>query len=259
MVTLQQYDEFTQKTYNPIEKFEGFCEEFRRAWNKYSNPEDKGFRIKKILITNFFMDFTWKKLNFPETNKIEYVKKYVSDLKLRTDPEDYVYFHDVLYKIIYFQMGQKIQRNNPQNAIIFKIERKVYGYVKKMIQNYIKSHNIIKDKNINPFQTFNPLTSHLYFKITYLYLKSFVQFYNENVENMVEKEEINESLSSESHSASISEEKQGNNIIIGEKTPNDEEEQSVKINKQLEGIKDNISSIHNKNSGIVSKIISEIN
>ena len=259
MVTLQQYDEFTQKTYNPIEKFEGFCEEFRKAWNKYSSPEDKGFRIKKILITNFFMDFTWKKLNFPEANKIEYVKKYVSDLKLRTDPEDYVYFHDVLYKIIYFQMGQKIQRNNPQNAIIFKIEKKVYGYVKKMIQNYIKSHNIIKDKTINPFQTFNPLTSHLYFKITYLYLKSFVQFYNENVENMVQKEEINESNSSESHSGSISEEKQGNNIIIGEKRTNNDDEQSIKINKKLDGIKDNISSIHNKNSGIVSKIVSEIN
>jgi len=156
-------------------------------------------------------------------------------------------------------MGQKIQRNNPQNAIIFKIEKKVYGYVKKMIQNYIKSHNIIKDKNLNPFQTFNPLTSHLYFKITYLYLKSFVQFYNENVENMVEKEEINESNSSESHSASISEEKQGNNIIIGEKSPKNDDEQSVKINKQLDGIKDNISSIHNKNSGIMSKINSEIN
>ena len=76
---------------------------------------------------------------------------------------------------------------------------------------------------------------------------------------MVQKEEINESNSSESHSGSISEEKQGNNIIIGEKRTNNDEEQSIKINKKLDGIKDNISSIHNKNSGIVSKIVSEIN
>jgi len=127
MVTLQQYDEFTQKTYNPIEKFEGFCEEFRKAWNKYSSPEDKGFRIKKILITNFFMDFTWKKLNFPEANKIEYVKKYVSDLKLRTDPEDYVYFHDVLYKIVVKQMGGNVDKTNPDNQLVVKTEKN--GYV----------------------------------------------------------------------------------------------------------------------------------
>ena len=41
------------------------------------------------------MDFNWKKLNFPESNKLESVKKYVLDLKLRTDPENYVLTNDI--------------------------------------------------------------------------------------------------------------------------------------------------------------------
>ena len=113
MVILQQYDEFTQKSYNPIEKFEIFSEEFKEVWNKYSEPKDKGYRIKITLIQNFFMDFNWKKLNFPEVNRLEYIKKYVLDLKLRTYP--YVYFHDIIYKIIVKQMSQSIERDNPDN------------------------------------------------------------------------------------------------------------------------------------------------
>ena len=189
MVTLQQYDEFTQKSYNPIEKFEIFSEEFKEAWNKYSEPQDKGFRIKKILITNFFMDFNWKKLNFPESNKLESVKKYVLDLKLRTDPENYVYYHDVIYRIIVRQMGQNIERDNPDNAVVLKTEKKVGEYVRIMISDYIKSHKIAKKAEKNPFKTFNPLTSHLYFKISYIYLKTFINYYKENSEIIKQKEE----------------------------------------------------------------------
>ena len=57
MVTLQQYDEFTGKNYNPIEKFEGFLAEFNNSWNKFSTPEDKGIRIKQASVIHFFMDF----------------------------------------------------------------------------------------------------------------------------------------------------------------------------------------------------------
>jgi hypothetical protein len=85
MVTLQQYDEFTKKNYNPIEKFSIFLVEFNNSWNKFSNYKDRGYRIKKGLVINFFMDYNWKKLNFPEQRKLDYVKKYVSDLKLITD------------------------------------------------------------------------------------------------------------------------------------------------------------------------------
>ena len=182
MVTLQQYDEFTNKSYNPVEMFESFLNDFKSSWNKYSSSKDNGYRIKKILIANFFVEFNWKKLNFPEINRLEHIKKYVSELKLRTDPENYVYFHDVLFKIIVKQMGAKVDRTLPENAIIIKEEKKIAEIIKKKINKYILEHEINKNKLKNPLNTFNPLTSHLYFKISYLYFKTFINYYKENVE-----------------------------------------------------------------------------
>jgi len=182
MVTIQQYDEFTGKKYNPIEKFESFLSGFNNAWNKYSTPEDNGFRIKKGLITNFFMDFNWKKLNFPEFRKSEHIKKYVADLKLRTDEEDNVYYLDIIYKVLLRQMGSQIDRNNADNALIFRTEKKVYNEVKEIINKYIASHQKSINKEKYNLITFNPYTSHLYYKISYLYMKSFLQIYKENSE-----------------------------------------------------------------------------
>ena len=182
MVTLQQYDEFTGKNYNPIEKFESFLADFNNAWNKYSTPEDKGFRIKKGLVTNFFNDFNWKKLNFPEHRKLEHIKKYVSELKLRTDDEDNVYYLDIVYKVLVRQMGGQIDRTNPDNALIFRTERKIGEEIKRIINKYIGSHQKAQKGVKTNLITFNPFTSHLYFKISYVYIKTFLNFYKENAD-----------------------------------------------------------------------------
>ena len=190
MVTLQQYDEFTNKNYNPIEKFESFLIDFNNSWNKFSDDKDQGFRIKKIYVIQFFMDFNWKKLNFPEQGKLENVKKYVTDLKLRTDDDDYVYYHDVIYKIINKQMGSLIDRNNPDNNTIFKKEIKVQKQIKKMIKRYIRRHSKNKSSKAKHFTIpFNPLTSHLYFKYSYFYIKTFMGYYKENCEILKNMEE----------------------------------------------------------------------
>ena len=234
MVTLQQYDEFTNKNYNPIEKFEAFCDEFRIAWNKYSSEKDEGFRIKRILLTNFFIDLNWNKINFPETNKLEAIKKFISDLQLRSDPEDCVYFHDVLFKIVYMQMGQKIQRDNPNNALIFKTEKQVSNVIKKMITDYIIKNKIVGEKQ-NSFQTFNPLTSHLYFKITYLYLKSFLGYYKDNKEVMLHQEELVAGLREETNSSLVSltsenDERKKDILVINE---DDEKDFNSEISEQI--------------------------
>ena len=189
MVTLQQYDEFTNKSFNPVEMFESFITEFKEAWNKYSDRKDKGYRIRKMLITNFFMDFNWKKLNFPEENKLEHIKKYVLELKLKSDQESYVYFHEVLFKIIVMQMGSKIDRTMPYNTVIVKLEKKVADLIRRKINKYIQSHEINKTKKKNLLCTFNPLTSHLYFKISYLYFKTFINCYKENLDHFIEQDE----------------------------------------------------------------------
>jgi hypothetical protein len=191
MVTLQQYDEFTNKNYNPIEKFESFLIDFNNSWNKFADDEDKGFRIKKIYVTQFFMDFNWKKLNFPEQGKLEHIKKYVTELKLTTDDDDFVYYHDVIYKIINRQMGSLIDRNNKDNKLIFKKEAKVEKKIKNMIKKYInrkgKINKVKKPKHM--LITFNPLTSHLYFKLSYNYVKTFIKIYKENCELLQNMEE----------------------------------------------------------------------
>ena len=107
MVTLQKYDEFNDKEYNSIEAFNSFLINFNNSWNKFSTEEDEGFRIKKTLVAQFFMEFELNltKLNFPEKGKLEYIKKFVNDLELNIDNEDYAYYHDVIFKLIYKQMG----------------------------------------------------------------------------------------------------------------------------------------------------------
>ena len=83
------------------------------------------------------MDFNWKKLNFPEQGKLDYIKKYITDLKLRSDDEDYIYYHDVICKIIIAQLGSQVDRANPENALIIKTEKKVQERIKRMIESYI--------------------------------------------------------------------------------------------------------------------------
>ena len=69
------------------------------------------------------MELNWRKLNFQEKGKLESIKKYIRDLKLYIDLVDYVYYHDVVFKIINKQMGSQIDRTNPENNLIFKTEK----------------------------------------------------------------------------------------------------------------------------------------
>jgi hypothetical protein len=184
MVTLQQYAEFTNKSYNPVEMFDTFLDGFKTAWNKYASSKDKGFRIKKLLVTNFLAELKWKKLRFPQHNELECIKKYVSDLNLKADQENYVYFHDVLFKIINKQMGAKVDKTLSSNVVLVREEKKVEKAINEKINKYIKKKKINKGKAHNPLSNFNPLTSHLYFKISFLYMKTFIKYYKENAENI---------------------------------------------------------------------------
>ena len=211
MVTLQQYDEFTGKNYNPIEKFESFLTEFNNSWNKFSTPEDKGIRIKQGSVILFFMDFNWKKLNFPEKGKLEHIKKFVANLKLRIDNENNVYYLDVIFKVLVNTMGMQIERNNPDNSLIIRTEKKIQDEINEVINAYMKKEKKEKNKNII---TFNPLTTHIYFKMTYQYMKTFIKAYKENQMNLslyndeVEKESNEEE--NEENEEEIEDEKKSN-------------------------------------------------
>ena len=86
-------------------------------------------------------------------------------------------------------MGSKIDRTMPYNTVIVKLEKKVADLIRRKINKYIQSHEINKTKKKNLLCTFNPLTSHLYFKISYLYLKTFINCYKENLDHFIEQDE----------------------------------------------------------------------
>ena len=73
---------------------------------------------------------------------------------------------------------------------------------------------MVKTKDKNPLQTFNPLTSHLYFKMSYLYLKTFINFYKENAEIIKQQED------DFSAAYGDEEEESESNIIVDEKSIN---------------------------------------
>ena len=211
MVTLQQYDEFSDKKYNPIDKFNSFLIDFNNAWNKFSTEEDEGLRIKKYLVTQFFMELNWRKLNFPEKGKLESIKKYVSDLKLYVDNEDCVFYHDMIFKIIYKQMGSQIDRTNPENYLIFKTEKKIQKEIKNNINKYINKRGQLNQKQKYNLITFNPLTTHLFYKLSFIYFKTYLNFYKENLELLQHIDETNSPRLDENEFFNSSEEKSENN------------------------------------------------
>ena len=213
MVILQQYDEFRDKKYNPIDKFNSFLTDFNNAWNKFSTEEDEGFRIKKNLVSQFILEFNWKKLYFPEKGKIEHIKKYVNDLELIYDYEDCAYYHDVIFKILYMQMGSQIERNNPENNLIFKTEKNLQKEIKNIINNYIcKKRGTNNPKQKNTFIPFNPLTAHLYYKLSFLYLKTFINYYKENSVFLQNSELLNSQIEYSEHSEDEEEENESVSI-----------------------------------------------
>ena len=130
-------------------------------------------------------------------------------------------------------MGSKVDRTLPENAIIAKEEKKIGEIIKRKINKYIMQHEINKNKLKNPLNTFNPLTSHLYFKISYLYLKTFINYYKENAE-------LNFGDDNTSGSASASVSKIMNNTH-NEGNNEDSSEDSGRDNIKIMGITEGIS------------------
>ena len=240
MVTLQQYDEFTDKKYNPIEKFNSFLADFNNGWNKFSTDEDEGFRIKKTLVIQFFSELNWRKLNFPEKGRLEYIKRYVSDLKLYYDYDNCIYYHDVIFKVIKKQMGSQIDRNNKENNLIFKTEKILEKKIKKLINDYIIKKGD-KNKANQILKTFNPLTAHLYYKLSFQYMKAFINFYKENAEILNLGESNIESLNGFNSSNEMSE--------------NSEESDNSNSNSSNSNSKDNESK--SENNSIINSYLNK--
>ena len=120
-------------------------------------------------------------------------------------------------------MGSQVDRANPDNVLILKTEKKVQDEINKMINKYIGLNNTKKKNNI--IITFNPLTSHLYFKISYLYIKTFINYYKENSELLHHLDEEQLAGSEMENEEDIEEEEKKNEDVSGliGKIKNDED------------------------------------
>lgn len=58
--------------------------------------------------------------------------------------------------------------------LIKKEEERINKMIQYKINNFIRINQNSKEKMSNPLNTFNPLTSHLYFKISFIYFKTFL-------------------------------------------------------------------------------------
>jgi hypothetical protein len=270
MITLQQYDEFENKNYNPVDKFNSFLSDFNDAWNKFTTEEDEGFRIKKIFVASFLVEFNWKKLPFPDKNKLEYASKYITDLDLIIDNEDYVYYYDVIFKLIFKQMGSKIDRKDPENNLIFKTEKNLQKTIRNIINDYLWKNRKLEEKQKNIPGPYKPLASRLCYKYSYLYLKTFITYYKErksemeqnygenNNERMMEENENSESNENSENSSDSNENGEENEDNINENDDNPSESGSnfkSSFNKEEEDSGESIEDKSNNKEENINKNI----
>lgn len=96
--------------------------------------------------------------------------KLINLLYTYRDQSDYVYFHDVLFKIFKREFGIK----DVKIKLVIKEEKKMEQIVQRKINYIMNKIKKIKIGVNNPLNTFNPLTSHLYFKISFYYLAQMI-------------------------------------------------------------------------------------
>jgi len=99
-------------------------------------------------------------------------------IDLHSDHHNYVYFHDVLFKLIRHEIGRDIE-NRSKLMIIRKEEERLNKLIQFRIKKHIQETQMVKIKLTgNQLNKFNPLTSHLYYKISYHYMMYFLSNYD---------------------------------------------------------------------------------
>ena len=76
----------------------------------------------------------------------------------------------MLYKIIKYEYGKDVSKTT---NIIKKEEDKLVKSINQKIENFIKINEPERLKTFT-LNTFNPLTTHLYFKVSFRFMKQFL-------------------------------------------------------------------------------------
>ena len=84
-----------------------------------------------------------------------------------------MYFNDVLFKMFKREFG-KLKR---KHKVIKKEENRIEKTIQSTINQFWLEQESRGNKVTNSLNTFNPLTSHLYFKISFIFFKIFISNY----------------------------------------------------------------------------------
>ena len=168
-------------------------------------------------------------------------------------------------------MGSKFDRNKKENFTILKEEKSLADNIKKKINVYLINHELISGNLQNPLNTFNPLTSHLYFKISFLYFKQFMGksylIIVDQYEEAVTKDDDEEMKSnSESLSSNIIKMEYNNNldniqkILVQNKKENKKKQvKENNIETQIVNSEGNEKDENNKNEVVLTNMSHNIN
>ena len=74
--------------------------------------------------------------------------------------------------MIKYEFGNSIDRK--KNKLVARLEDRLIRTIKIKIDFYLQHHNKKGKKTLNVLNTFNPLTSHLYYKNSFSYIKCFL-------------------------------------------------------------------------------------
>ena len=159
LVIIQQFDQYYLSEDNILAKFEGDLMVFKHSWTEFTK-KNKCIKIKDNKLVSFF-----KHLEKPLGMTAEDLKdnneihKNIVQMDIRADEEGYVYFNELLYKVMKKTYGIKHIRNRK----LANIESSVFAKINKQ-QEKMSNYLIREEKKATAV---NPFLSIMYYNISF--------------------------------------------------------------------------------------------
>ena len=150
LVIIQQFDQYYLATDNVITKFEKDLLVFKKSWTEFSKP-NRCIKMRDNKLAPFFKHLERplgiSKDDMKESNEIN--DKHIVQMDIRADEEGYIYFNELLYKVMKKTYGIKHIRNKR----LAECEASTFIKINKL-QEKMSKYLINEDKRaiaVNPF------------------------------------------------------------------------------------------------------------
>lgn len=159
LVIIQQFDQYYLDKDNVISKFDLDLLVFKESWTEYSKM-NKCIKMKDNKLVKFFLHLK-RPLGMSEEDRkdINELKKNIVQMGIRADDEGYIYFNELLYKVMRKTYGIKHIRNRK----LAHEESITYAKINK-IQKEVSRKDIWDDKKATAV---NPFLAVMYYNISF--------------------------------------------------------------------------------------------